>query len=107
MAGLMAALLAGSPLAALAAGGSAHVPPGAKAGQKVMLWADLSGQVTGSPLGRAQVAANAAFAAVVAPAARGLLLLLAGCLARRMLDRQGLAAWEAAWAATSPQRGIG
>ena len=33
----------------------------------------------------------------------GLLLLAAGVLARRMLDRRRLRAWEAEWRASGPQ----
>lgn len=83
--------------------GEVPAPAGAKAGTTVMVWIDTSGRLTGLPLSHASVVARAALAAGLAPAALGLLLLCAGTLAHRALDRRRLAAWAADWRATGPQ----
>ena len=83
--------------------GEVPPPAGAKAGTTVMVWIDTSGRLTGLPLSHASVVARAALAAGLAPAALGLLLLCAGTLAHRALDKRRLAAWAADWRATGPQ----
>jgi hypothetical protein len=76
---------------------------GMHAGTEVPVWINKAGQPTGQPLQPAQVTAQAAQAAACAPF--GLALLLAGflLLARRMLNRRRLAAWEAGWSAFGPR----
>ena len=82
--------------------GKITVTAGARAGSTVLVWADKSGQLHSPPLQHAKVTSRAVLAAALAPAGLGLLLLYAGKLARRALDRQRLAAWEADWWATGP-----
>jgi hypothetical protein len=78
-------------------------PAGDRAGSTVTVWAGPSGGLTGPPLEGSQVVNRAILAAVVAPAAVGILLLGAGVLTRRVLDRRRLAAWDAEWRVTGPR----
>jgi hypothetical protein len=89
-------------------GGAVHtgdiaVPGGTKAGNRVMIWIDTVGRLTGPPLSPAQVTSQAAQAAVGAAAT--LALVLAGVLlfARRALNRRRLAAWHDGWSAFGPR----
>ena len=75
----------------------------AKAGSTVMVWVDGSGQLTGLPLQRFQVQAQAVVAALLAPVMLGLLLGVVGLLAHGELGRRRMAAWDADWQATEPQ----
>ncbi|MBO0816772.1 MAG: hypothetical protein J2P30_16735 [Actinobacteria bacterium] len=83
--------------------GEILAPPGARAGTSITVWVDAAGRITDAPLRHFQVTDEAVLVAVIAPFALGLVLLVAGSLARRMLDRRRLAAWEADWGATGPQ----
>lgn len=55
------------------------------------------------PLQDRDIERAAALTAALASAGLSLLLLGAALLARRMLDRQRLAAWDAAWRANGPR----
>jgi len=83
--------------------GEVPAPPGAAAGSTVRVWVDAAGRLTGPPLRLLQVRDQAALVAIVAPVVLGLVLLWAGELARYLLGRRRLAAWEADWRATGPQ----
>jgi hypothetical protein len=83
--------------------GEVSAPRGARAGSTVMVWTDPSGRLTDPPMQHAQVAHQAALAALLAPAAFAVLLILAWALTRRALDRRRLAAWTADWSVTGPQ----
>ena len=76
---------------------------GTTAGSTVMVWVDGSGRLTGLPLQRSQVEAQAVMAALFAPAMLGLLLWAVGLLAHGALGRRRLAAWDAGWQAIEPQ----
>jgi hypothetical protein len=76
---------------------------GATAGSTVMVWVDSSGQLTGLPLQRSQVLAQAVMAALLAPVMLGLLLGAVGLLVHGALGRRRMAAWDADWHATAPQ----
>jgi hypothetical protein len=82
--------------------GTVAAPAGARAGSKVMIWTDKSGQQAGAPLPRGQVAGQAFLAGTFAVATYGLLLICAGLLARARLDRRRLAAWDSEWQVAGP-----
>jgi hypothetical protein len=88
-------------------GGRIVAPPGTLADRTVTLWVDASGQPAGMPpqaadvIGRAIV--TAIFIAVIAAAAAGSVLLCAAVLARWLLLRRRLAAWDAEWRAVGPR----
>ena len=77
--------------------------PREPAGSTVMVWADAAGGLTGPPLQPGQVRGQAGLAAILAPVVLGLILLCARQLARHLLGRRRLAAWDAEWRAIGPQ----
>ena len=83
--------------------GPVDAPVGLRRGGTVTIWTDRSGHVLAPPLRQDQVTSQAVLAAVVAPLVLGLVLVSAGTLTRRILDRRRLAAWDADWRATGPQ----
>jgi hypothetical protein len=83
--------------------GTVPAPSGARAGRTVAVWVDAAGQPTGSPVTLSQARDIAALAAVLACIAVGFLVVCAGLLARGILGRRRLAAWDADWQATEPQ----
>jgi hypothetical protein len=74
---------------------------GARKGSTVRTWIDPSGAVTDPPLDQ-RVSANVWLAVMMACLVSWVLLLAAGSLARRVLDRRRLRAWEAEWRANGP-----
>jgi hypothetical protein len=82
--------------------GRIPAPVNARAGTTLTVWVDPLGQLTGIPLGDHQVERQALLAALLTSAGLAMALLGAGALARRLLDRRRLAAWDAAWQATGP-----
>jgi len=83
--------------------GEVYAPAGAAAGSTVTVWIDGSGRPTVSPLQGGDVIEATALAASLAAVAVAAVLALLGLLARWVLDRRRLAAWEARWAVTGPQ----
>jgi hypothetical protein len=83
--------------------GMVPVPPVTQAGGTVRVWVDAAGWLTGPPLQPSQVRGQTLLAALFAPVALGLVLLCAGQLARGLLARQRLAAWDAEWQAVGPR----
>lgn len=83
--------------------GRVHAPVSARAGAALRVWVDASGRLTGIPLQQREVERQAALAAVLTSVGLGLVLLGAGALARRLLERRRLVAWDAAWHATGPR----
>jgi len=83
--------------------GEIYAPAGARAGSTVIVWADGSGRLTDVPLQRGDVAEEIALAASLATVAVAAVLAAIGLLARWVLDRRRLAAWDARWKATGPQ----
>lgn len=69
----------------------------------VTVWIDGSGRPTHAPAQPAQMVSEAIVVAVIAAAIAGLPLLGAAALARWMLAKRRLAAWDAAWRATGPR----
>jgi hypothetical protein len=75
---------------------------GAHKGSTVQTWVDPSGAITDPPLER-RVIVGDVWLAVMATSLMSLLVLLAaGVLVRRVLDRRRLRAWEAEWRANGP-----
>jgi hypothetical protein len=75
---------------------------GARQGSTVRTWIDLSGAVTDPPMDHRVVVGNVWLAIMMTCLVSWALLLAAGSLARRMLDRRRLHAWEAEWRASGP-----
>lgn len=84
-------------------GGIVAAPGNARAGTKVMIWVDDAGALTEPPLEHSQVVGQGTLAALLAPAALGMLLLFAGSAATHVINRRRLAAWDEDWRATGPQ----
>ena len=75
---------------------------GARKGSTVRTWIDPSGAVTDPPLDNRVIVGDVWLAVMATLVMSGLLLLAAGALARRMLDRRRLRAWEAEWRTSGP-----
>jgi len=75
---------------------------GARKGSTVRTWIDPSGAVTDPPLEHRVIVGDVWLAVMATLMVSGLLLLAAGALARRMLDRRRLRAWEAEWRTSGP-----
>lgn len=82
--------------------GPVTAPPGTPAGRTVTVWIDASGQPTGMPLQPVQVTGHAIGAALTGATAAVSALLCLGALARWVLLRRRLAAWDAEWQAVGP-----
>ena len=76
---------------------------GARKGSTVRTWIDPSGAVTDPPLDHHVVAGDVVMAVTATLLLSGLLLMAAWALARRLLDRRRLRAWETEWRASGPQ----
>ena len=83
--------------------GKVFVPPGTAAGSTVLVWTNQAGQLADPPLGPTQLASRALLAEAAAAGSLATVLIVAGWLARRSLDRRRLAAWDADWLATGPR----
>ena len=75
---------------------------GARKGSTVRTWIAPSGAVTDPPLNHRDIAGDVCIAVVATCLVSWLVLLTAGALARRALDRRRLNAWEAEWRADGP-----
>jgi len=78
-------------------------PARARAGGTVLVWVDGSGRPAHAPVQPGQIVGEAIVVAVLAAAAAGLPLVGAAALARRVLTRRRLAAWDTEWLATGPR----
>lgn len=76
---------------------------GARKGSTVRTWIDPSGAITDPPQDHRVIVGDVWLAVTATLLLSGLLLLAAGELARRMLDRRRLRAWEAEWRTRGPQ----
>ena len=83
--------------------GEVYAPGGAKAGTTVMVWTGRSGGLEGAPVQHADVTILQALAALAAAGLAAAAVAVTGLLARRVLDRRRLAAWDAEWSRTGPQ----
>ena len=75
---------------------------GARTGSTVRTWIDPSGAITDPPLDHRVIVGNVWLAVTATCLVSWLLLLVAGVLVRRGLDRRRLRAWEAEWRASGP-----
>jgi hypothetical protein len=76
--------------------------PGARKGSTVRTWIDPSGAVADPPLDHRVIAGDVWMAVTATLLVSGALLLAAAVLARRLLDRRRLRAWEAEWRTSGP-----
>ena len=83
--------------------GDVYAPAGARAGTRVLVWADGAGRLTDVPLRPGDVAEETALAASLTTVAVAAVLAAIAFLARWVLDRRRLAAWDARWKSTGPQ----
>ena len=83
--------------------GQVLAPAGTPAGSAVSIWIDASGAVAGPPPDHRDIVGNATIAAMVTGLVASLLLLGLNTLARRVLDRRRLNAWDAEWGTTGPR----
>ncbi len=83
--------------------GMVDAPPGARAGSAVMVWTDRSGRLTGAPVTAAALASRVLLAALTAPVALSVMLLVLWAYAGIFLDWRRMTAWDADWAMTEPQ----
>ena len=75
---------------------------GARKGSTVQTWIDPSGAVTDPPPDHRFIVGDVWLAVTATCLLSWMLLLAAGVLVRRVLDRQRLRAWEAVWRASGP-----
>ena len=75
---------------------------GARKGSTVRTWIDPSGAITDPPFDHRVIAGYVSLAVVASCLLSWLVLLAAGSLAHRALDRRRLSAWEAEWRAGGP-----
>jgi hypothetical protein len=73
------------------------------AARSSLRWTNQAGQLADPPLGPTQLASRALLAEAAAVGSLATVLIVAGWLARRSLDRRRLAAWDADWLATGPR----
>jgi hypothetical protein len=83
--------------------GKLFVPAGGPAGSTVTVWTNRAGQLTDPPLQRTQVASRAQVTEAFAVAGLAVVLFALGWLARQVLNRRRMAAWDADWLATGPR----
>ena len=83
--------------------GEADVPTGTLAGATVRVWTTRDGVITDPPLRNSQVAGETDLAEGFAVTILAILLACLRLLARRMLDKRRLAAWDAGWRVTGPR----
>ncbi len=82
--------------------GKVAAESGVRTGARVTVWTGSDGRLTGPPLGRAQMAHQAAFAGLMSVLGFSLLLAVTALVTRQMLQRRRMAAWDAEWRATGP-----
>ncbi len=82
--------------------GEVLAPVGAPKGSTVRTWINPSGAVTDPPLDHRDITGDVCIAVVATCLVSWLVLLASGTLARRLLDRRRLNAWDAEWRASGP-----
>jgi hypothetical protein len=83
--------------------GEIPIALGTAAGTTVPLWITGDGQLTDAPLQDSQVTGDALLAETVTVIVVATLLAITGMLARHVLDKRRMAAWDAEWRATGPR----
>ncbi|MFI2435863.1 hypothetical protein [Streptomyces sp. NPDC018693] len=81
------------------------VDSGLKAGTEVEVWLDGQGRLSTEPPGATEAAVESAVLGVAAAAATAGLVVGAGALLRRRLDRRRIDAWGREWALVGPRWG--
>lgn len=76
---------------------------GDPAGSTIVVWVNRAGQLTDPPLQPAVIAGRDELAEGLSVLVLAVVLLVAGCLACRLLDRRRMAAWDADWLANGPR----
>jgi H+/gluconate symporter-like permease len=76
------------------------VPAAMAVGTVMRVWVTRDGQLTDAPLQDTQVAGQADLAATFGVVALAATLTVTGVLARRVLDKRRMAAWDADWRVT-------
>ncbi len=75
---------------------------GARKGSTVRTWIAPSGAVIGPPLDHRDIVGDVLVAVIATCLVSWLVLLVSCALARQVLDRRRLSAWDAEWRATGP-----
>lgn len=79
------------------------VPSGTAVGGTLQVWTDRAGDPTTAPLLDSQVAGQTAFGEALGVITPAVVIIAAGALARRALNKSRMAAWDADWQATGPR----
>jgi hypothetical protein len=79
------------------------VDSSAKAGQHVTIWVDGQGRPTVSPMEPYNVVANAVAIGIGSQFVLAVILLMAGCIVRLVLNRRRLADWDDEWRTIEPR----
>ncbi len=82
--------------------GRVYAPGGARAGRTVTIWTDRVGHIVGYPLQHVDVVVRSALAGLASVSVLAVMLAGIWLLARLLLDRRRLAAWDLSWAVTGP-----
>lgn len=83
--------------------GEIPVNDGTRAGARVPVWVDASGQWSGQPLSRDSGLLRVVEYVVLTPIALATVLLTVAAAGRYLLDRRRMAGWEAGWDAVGPR----
>lgn len=83
--------------------GTIPVNGGTKAGTRVPIWVNASGQLSGLPLTRGTVLLRVVDYIVLTPIALATVLLMLAAAGRYLLNRRRMAGWAADWDAVGPQ----
>lgn len=81
--------------------GQTLAAPGTRAGTRVTLWTDASGDLSNTPMSLRQATTQADLAAGIAVLLWALMLLSSGMISRYLLDCHRLAAWDSDWRTSS------
>jgi hypothetical protein len=83
--------------------GQLPVPAGTRPGAAIRVWTTTNGQLSEQPMGPGQVATLAGLGAIGGATGVAVLLCWASAVARWLLDKRRMAAWEADWRSTAPR----
>jgi hypothetical protein len=82
--------------------GEIPAPPGSRAGSRQLVWADRAGPVAGVPLTHDEITARMIAVEMLAPVGLAIVVIGLARVARWLLDRRRLVAWEVAWTSIGP-----
>ncbi|MER7187405.1 hypothetical protein ABT404_49455 [Streptomyces hyaluromycini] len=85
--------------------GRTLVDAGLRAGSEVTVWQDGHGRLAPAPPDPTEAAIESGFLGATAAAALGGLVFGGGAVARRLLDRRRIDAWDRQWALVGPRWG--